>query len=105
MFYDIESIFSYWKGHISKYIVSTTKCITTLEEISDNYVENYISFTTYSKKYKKLLENHKMIKKEYFNDKEIKSRRKFELIKDYNSTLSIIENKLKIYIDNLQSSV
>jgi len=46
-----------------------------------------------------------MIKKEYFNNKEIKSRRKFELIKDYNSTLSIIENKLKIYIDNLQSSV
>lgn len=105
MFYDIESIFSYWKGHISKYIVSTTKCITTLEEISDNYVENYISFKTYSKKYNNLLENHKMIKKEYFNGKEIKSRRKFELIKDYNSTLSIIENKLKIYIDNLQSSV
>ena len=101
MFYDIESIFNYWKGHISKYLVSTTKCITTLEEISDNYVENYISFTTYSKKYKKLLENHKMIKKEYFNGKEIKSRRKFELIKDYNSTLSIIENKLKRYLDNL----
>jgi hypothetical protein len=105
MFYDIESIFSYWKGHISKYIVSTTKCINILDEISDDYVANYISFKTYSKKYNNLLENHKMIKKEYFNDKEIKSRRKFELIKDYNSTLSIIENKLKIYIDNLQSSV
>lgn len=105
MFYDIESIFSYWKGHISKYIVSTTKCINTLDEISDDYVENYISFKTYSKKYNNLLENHKMIKKEYFNEKEIKSRRKFELIKDYNTTLAFIENKLKIYIDNLQSSV
>ena len=105
MFYDIQSIFNYWKGYINKYIVSITKCISILDEISDEYVENYISFKTYNKKYKYLLEKHKMIKKEYFNDKKIKSQRKFELIKDYNSTLSIIESKLKRYLDNLQSSI
>ena len=105
MFYDIESIFSYWKGYISKYVVSTIKCISILDEISQQYITDTISYNTYKKTYTYLLQNHKMLKNEYFNVKEIKSRRKFELIKDYNSTLSIIENEHKRYLDNLQSSI
>jgi len=105
MFYDIKSIFNYWKIYINNFVVSITKSIIILDELSLQYTKNNISFETYTKTFTYLTTNNVKLKKEYFNVKKIKSRRKYQLIKDFNDTLSTIENEHKLYIDNLQSSV
>ena len=101
MFYDIKSIFNYWKIYINNYVVNITKTITILDELSLEYRKNNISFETYTKTFTYLTTNNVKLKKEYFNVKKIKSRRKYQLIKDFNNTLLIIENKHKLFLDNL----
>lgn len=101
MFYDIKSIFNYWKIYINNYVVNITKSIVILDELSLQYIENNISFDKYTKTFTYLTTNNAKIKNEYFNVKKIKSRRKYQLIKDYNDTLLTIENEHKLFLDNL----
>lgn len=101
MFYDIKSIFNYWKIYINNYVVNITKSIVILDELSLQYIENNISFDKYTKTFTYLTTNNVKLKKEYFNVKKIKSRRKYQLIKDFNDTLLIIENEHKLFLDNL----
>lgn len=101
MFYDIESIFNYWKIYINNYVVNITKSIVILDELSLQYIENNISFDKYTKTFTYLTTMNVKLKNEYFNVKRIKSRRKYQLIKDYNDTLLTVENEHKLFLDNL----
>jgi len=101
MFYDIKSIFNYWKIYINNFVVNITKVIVILDELSLEYRKNNISFETYIKTFTYLTTNNVKLKKEYFNVKKIKSRRKYQLLKDFNDILSKIENEHKLFLDNL----
>ena len=82
-------------------MVNITKSIIILDELSLQYIENNISFDKYTKTFTYLTTNNAKIKNEYFNVKRIKSRRKYQLIKDYNDTLLTVENEHKLFLDNL----
>jgi hypothetical protein len=82
-------------------VVNITKSIVILDELSLQYIENNISFDKYTKTFTYLTTNNVKLKKEYFNVKKIKSRRKYQLIKDFNDTLLTIENEHKLFLDNL----
>jgi hypothetical protein len=100
MFYDIKSIFNYWKSYINKLIIDILKCINCLKNLLDLFIYNKISYKIYCKKYNVLLNNHNLLKKEYLNNRYV-SKKKFNLINEYNTLLLDIENNYnKLFYKN-----
>ena len=92
MFYDIKSIFNYWKIYCNTYVVSVIKCINILQELSEAVIfrKNKINV----KNYYYLIKEHDRLNKEYFKIGH-KTRKKYELLKLFNEKLIIIEYKQK----------
>ena len=92
MFYDIKSIFNYWKIYCNIYVVSVIKCVNILKELTKNVIFNN---TLNIKKYYFLINEHHMLNKEYFKVAHAKTKRKYELLKLFNENLVIVEYKQK----------
>tara|TARA_Y100000389_G_scaffold62519_1_gene58568 strand:- start:1868 stop:2212 length:345 start_codon:yes stop_codon:yes gene_type:complete len=95
--YNKEIIFLYWKSHINNYIIKTLKIIDDLENLVQKNISNIISHKDFLNNCKIKLQLFKNIKEDYLCNKNIKSRRKYILIHNYNSIITIIENQDKIY--------
>jgi hypothetical protein len=93
MFYDIKSIFNYWKIYCNTYVVSVIKCINILQELSEavTFRKNKINV----KNYYYLIKEHDRLNKEYFKIKNAKTKKKYELLKLFNENLVIVEYKQK----------
>lgn len=91
MFYDIKSIFNYWKVYCNTYVVSVIKCVNILEELTKTVPFNN---NLDVKKYYYLINEHNRLNKEYFKIGH-KTRKKYELLKLFNEKLIIIEYKQK----------
>lgn len=93
MFYDIKSIFNYWKIYCNIYVVSVIKCVNILKELSEAVIfrKNKINV----KNYYYLINEHHRLNKEYFKVAHAKTKRKYELLKLFNENLVIVEYKQK----------
>jgi hypothetical protein len=91
MFYDIKSIFNYWKIYCNIYVVSVIKCVNILKELTKTVPFNNKLDV---KKYYYLINEHHRLNKEYFKIGH-KTRKKYELLKLFNEKLIIIEYKQK----------
>ena len=98
--YNIQTIFIYWRAYINNYIIKTVKCINILESLADQYILNRISPNGFVKTFKYVIESHSKFKNNYLNNKNIKSSRKYGLIKDYNYILSIVDNEHRRQFNN-----
>ena len=81
MFYDIKSIFNYWKIYCNIYVVSVIKCVNILKELTKT-----VSFNNKLdvKNYYYLINEHHRLNKEYFKVAHTKTRKKYELLKLFN---------------------
>ena len=102
--YNKEIIFLYWKSYINNYIIKTVKLINNLENLIKRNILNILShkeFVINCKINLKLFEN---VIRKYLCNKNIKSKRKYRLIDNYNSIIDMIEIRDNIYILNTSYS-
>lgn len=92
MFYDIKSIFNYWKIYCNTYVVSVIKCVNILEELSEAVAFSNNNLNV--KHYYYLINEHHRLNTEYFKVAH-KTRKKYELLKLFNENLVIVEYKQK----------
>jgi hypothetical protein len=103
--YNLQTIFIYWRGYINNYIIKTVKCINILEALAEQYNLNNISCDGFIGTFKYVIESHSKFKDNYLNNKNIKSVRKYKLIKDYNMILSIVDKEHKRQLNNVVNKV
>ena len=103
--YNLQTIFIYWRGYINNYIIKTVKCIAILEALSDQYSLNNISCDNFIETFKYVIGTHSKFKDNYINNRNIRSVRKYKLIKDYNTILSIINKEHKRHLKNVVNKV
>ena len=99
--YNLQTIFIYWRGYINSYIIKTVKCINILEVLAYQYSSNNISCNHFVKTFKYVIGSHSEFKNNYLNNKNIKYFKKYKLIKDYNTILSIVDKEHKRYFENI----
>jgi len=99
--YNLQTIFIYWRGYINSYIIKTVKCINILEVLADQYSINNVSCDNFVKTFKYVIGSHSEFKNNYLNNKNITSVRKYKLIKDYNTILSLVDKEHKRQLDNI----
>jgi len=98
--YNLQTVFIYWRGYINSYIIKTVKCINILEVLAYQYSSNNISCNHFVKTFKYVIGSHSEFKNNYLNNKNITSVRKYKLIKDYNTILSLVDKEHKRYFEN-----
>ena len=103
--YNLQTIFIYWRGYINNYIIKTVKCINILEALAEQYNLNNISCDGFIGTFKYVIESHSKFKDNYLNNRNIRSVRKYQLIKDYNMILSIVDKEHKRQLNNVVNKV
>ena len=98
--YNLQTIFIYWRGYINNYIIKTVKCINILEALAEQYNLNNISCDGFIGTFTYVIQSHNKFKDNYLNNRNIRSVRKYKLIKDYNTILSIVDKEHKRHLDN-----
>lgn len=101
LIYNLQTIFVYWRGYINNYIIKTVKCIAILEALAEQYSINNVSCDRFIGTFKYVIQSHSKFKDNYLNNKNIKSVRKYKLIKDYNTILSIVDREHRRHLDNI----
>jgi len=102
--YNKQIVFLYWKSYINNYIIKTVELINNLENLIKKNISNIISHNEFINNCKTKLQLFENIKNNYLCNKNIKSGRKYILIHNYNSIITIIENQYKIYRLNTSCS-
>ena len=103
--YNLQTIFIYWRGYINNYIIKTVKCIAVLEALADQYSINNVSCDNFIGTFKYVIGSHSKFKDNYLNNRNIRSVRKYKLIKDYNMILSIVDKEHKRQLNNVVNKV
>lgn len=101
LIYNLQTIFIYWRGYINSYIIKTVKCINILEALADQYSINNVTCDNFIGTLKYVIGSHRKFKDNYLNNRNITSVRKYKLIKDYNTILSIVDKEHKRHLDNI----
>mgnify|MGYP001410677698 FL=1 len=101
LIYNLQTIFVYWRGYINNYIIKTVKCIAILEALAEQYSINNVSCDRFIGTFKYVIQSHSKFKDNYLNNKNIRSVRKYKLIKDYNTILSIVDREHRRHLDNI----